>query len=283
MEQTDKGQASTVNKAIRIVNLLAENPDGIGINALCRLVDTHKPGMLRIMRALVDAGWVVKDAETGHYRLGYQLLTLATQALLGGRFQEITHAGLRRLAFQTGETANLGVLDRTQVVFMDQVESQRAFRLMVRIGSRAPVYCTALGKVLAAHSDPAVQAAIFAEAPYPPFTERTITTREGLKREFEEVLRVGLAFDREEHRDGVACIAAPIRNYWGEVVAAVSISGAAKELLSAVGADDYRDAVRVVAEEISVQLGFFEGRAKLEAGVTEDLVSAEQSGEPDRP
>lgn len=256
MEDTAKTQASTVNKAIRIVNLLAENPDGIGINALCRLIDTQKPGMLRIMRALSDAGWVVKDAESGHYRLGYQLLTLATQALLGGRFQEITHAGLRRLAFETGETANLGVLDRTRVVFMDQVESQRPFRLMVRIGSRAPVYCTALGKALAAHSEESVRLAILAEAPYEPFTERTITTGERLRRELDEVVRSGYAIDREEHRDGVACIAAPIRNYWGEVVAALSISGAAKELMSGEGEARYARAVMAAADEVSAQLGY---------------------------
>ncbi len=256
MEHAAKDQASTVNKAIHIVNILAQQPEGMGINAICRLVDTQKPGVLRIMRALVDAGWVLKEPQTGHYRLGYRLLTLATQALLGDRFQEVAHAGLRRLAMETGGTANLGVMDRTHVVFIDQVESQQPFLLMVRVGSRAPVHCTALGTVLAAYSAPTVQLAILSEAPFQAFTAKTIITAQGLKRELEEVARAGFALDREEHREGVACVAAAVRNYWGDVVAAISISGAAKDLLSPGATEDYVRMVRVTAEEISAQLGY---------------------------
>lgn len=254
-EEPVRDHATTVTKAIQLVALLSESTEGIGINSLCRSLDTQKPGLLRILRSLTEAGWVIKDPNSARYRIGYQMLTLGSRALLGGQFQEITHGGLRRLATETGETTNLGVLDQWKVVFIDQVESPQSLSLRVRIGSQAPIHCTAIGKVLAAHLHEPASESLLNQAPYERFTAHTLTSAQSLASELQSIRKQGFALDNEEHRDGVVCIGAPIRNYWGEVQAAVSISGPVGHLSD----DNLTACITVVKREaqiLSQQLGF---------------------------
>ncbi len=254
-QHTSRGQSTTVDKAVRIVQLLAEHPEGLGINALCRQLDTQKPGLLRILASLTAPGWVIKDPHSLRYRLGYRLLTLGAQALLGPHFQDIAHQGLRQLAQETHETANLGVLDQWQVVFIDQMEGVQAIRLQVRVGSRAPVHCTALGKALSANAPQDVLNALWAMAPYPRFTSHTLCTDGELQDELERVRQQGFAVDGEEHRDGIRCIGAPIRNYHGDVVAAMSISGPTTRIPPAA-VSDLAAIVMRIADDVSRQLGY---------------------------
>jgi IclR family KDG regulon transcriptional repressor len=217
--------STTVDKAIRVVSFLAEHPEGVGVNALCRELDVQKPGLLRILNALTDAGWILKDPESLRYRIGYHLLTLGAQALFGPHFQEVAHQALRRLSADADETANLGVLDHFRVVFIDQMEASHSIRLQVRVGSQAPSHCTGLGKVLLAHLDEKTLNHFLKGAPFESFTDRTRTTRAALAEELERVRTQGYAIDDEEHRVGIRCISAPIYNYSGDAVAALSISG----------------------------------------------------------
>lgn len=217
--------STTVDKAIRVVSFLAEHPEGVGVNALCRELDVQKPGLLRILNALTDAGWILKDPETLRYRLGYHLLTLGAQALFGPHFQEIAHQALGRLSVDADETANLGVLDHFRVVFIDQMEASHSIRLQVRVGSQAPSHCTGLGKVLLAHLDEKALNTFLKEAPFESFTSHTRVTAVALADELARVRRQGYAIDDEEHREGIRCISAPIYNYSGDAVAALSISG----------------------------------------------------------
>ena len=255
VQHPSRGQSTTVDKAVRMVQLLAEHPDGLGINALCRQLDTQKPGLLRILASLTAPGWVIKDPHSLRYRLGYRLLTLGAQALLGPHFQEIAHQGLRQLAQETHETANLGVLDQWQVVFIDQMEGAQAIRLQVRVGSRAPVHCTALGKAVSAHVPLDALNALWAMAPYPRFTSHTLCTDRELQHELERVRQQGFAVDNEEHREGICCIGAPIRNYHGDVVAAMSISGPTTRIPPAA-VPDLGATVMHIADDVSHQLGY---------------------------
>lgn len=249
-----KSRSTTVDKAVNLVQYLSEHPEGVGINALCRELGTQKPGLLRIVNSLSEAGWVIKDPHSLRYRLGYHLLTLSAQALWGPHFQEIAHEGLRRLAATTKETANLGVLDQWQIVFIDQVEALQSIRLQVRVGSRAPVHCTALGKALTAHLPSDQLDSLWQLAPYPRFTEKTLVSSRELATELEHIRSQGFALDDEEHRDGVRCIGAPVRNYGGDVVAALSVSGPSSRIRDEVLSNVIRE-VRQVAEAVSIQLG----------------------------
>ncbi len=250
-----KARSTTVDKAVNLVQYLSEHPEGVGINALCRELGTQKPGLLRIVNSLSEAGWIIKDPHSLRYRLGYHLLTLSAQALLGPHFQEIAHEGLRQLASATKETANLGVLDQWQIVFIDQVEAWQSIRLQVRVGSRAPVHCTALGKALTAHLPSDQLDSLWQRAPYPRFTEKTLISSEALAAELEHIRSEGFAIDDEEHRDGVRCIGAPVRNYGGDVVAALSVSGPSSRMRDDVLAHMIQE-VRRVAEAVSIQLGY---------------------------
>jgi len=246
--------STTVDKAISVIQYLAEHPEGVGVNALCRELGTQKPGLLRILNALTDAAWVIKDPHSLRYRLGYHLLTLSAQALLGPHFQEIAHEGLRQLATSTNETANLGVLDQWNIVFIDQVEAVQSIRLQVRVGSRGPVHCTALGKALTAFLPTDRLQLLWRMAPYTQFTANTLISSDDLSIELGRVRQNGFAIDDEEHRDGVRCVSAPVRNYGGDVVAALSVSGPATRIRDEVLSHVIQQ-VTQVAREVSAQLG----------------------------
>lgn len=134
---------------------------------------------------------------------------------------------LVELSELTQEAVNLCVLDDGQVVYVDQVECPQPLRLRSRLGRRAPVHCTAVGKVLLAHLLPAERQRIIEQWGMKAFTRHTITDYRQLEKELATVLTEGLAIDREEHEEGVLCVAAPVRDYTRQVVGAVGVTAPA--------------------------------------------------------
>jgi IclR family transcriptional regulator, KDG regulon repressor len=153
------------------------------------------------------------------------------------------------------ETVQLAVLDGVENVYLDKLESTKALKLVSRVGSRLPAYATGLGKTLLAFLDPEDRAARLAQLELRPFTERTIHELPALEAELRAIRERGYGTDKGEYTVGVSCIAAPIRNRYGTVVAAVSAS------LPDVRATDpvmdlVRQEVMAEAEQMSRDLGY---------------------------
>jgi DNA-binding IclR family transcriptional regulator len=125
---------------------------------------------------------------------------------------------------------NLGVWDDAYVVYADQVPSPEPVVIRARVGTRVPAYCTAMGKVLMAFGRPGWREQVLGGGDLPARTPNTIVDREELVEHLARVRRLGYALDDEEHRLGVRCVAAPIRDYSGQAIAAISIAGPAFRL-----------------------------------------------------
>jgi IclR family KDG regulon transcriptional repressor len=119
---------------------------------------------------------------------------------------------------------HMGILEGDSAVYVLKIESRYTIRMFSRVGRRVPLYCSALGKVLLAFSGPAEREAGLAGVGFVPFTPKTITTRAALDAELEMIRARGFARDDEEHEEGIRCIGAPVLDYRGEVVAALSAS-----------------------------------------------------------
>jgi DNA-binding IclR family transcriptional regulator len=120
---------------------------------------------------------------------------------------------------------HLAVLDRAEVLYMERVEAQRSLTMGSKLGGRNPVYCTALGKAILAHS-PAIEVEqILAACRMEARTRNTFTSALALKRELERIRDRGYAIDDEEIEDGIRCVSAPILNRTNRAVAAISVSG----------------------------------------------------------
>ncbi len=215
----------SVARALTLLDALGGSRGDVGIAELSKQVGFHVSTAHRLLATLIAQGYARQDPETGRYGLGAKAFHLAESYLGQMDLRRVVRPVLERLSRETGETANLVILDGRETLYLDKVESPQSLRIFSRIGRRAPLHCTAAGKVLlAGHSWPDVRRILGTDA-LERFTPRTIRSLEALRRELDAVRADGVAFDREECEEGATCIAAPVRNARGETVAAMSISG----------------------------------------------------------
>jgi IclR family KDG regulon transcriptional repressor len=181
----------------------------------------------RLLATLEAIGNVEKDEE-GLYTLTFGLFELGNTVPHSRRLIDTARPSMLRLAQLTGETVNNAVLFDDEVLYIDKVEAATYLRLDRSIGSSDPLHCTSLGKVLLAFQPEEEQEEILQRLPLPSLTPNTITGREQLRRELQQVRINGYALDRQELSRDLNCAAAPVLGVRGEIVAAVSISGPAE-------------------------------------------------------
>jgi IclR family transcriptional regulator, acetate operon repressor len=240
------------DRVLATLNLLGSFPNGVGLNDLARLLDSPRSSVHRALAALRRADFVEQDLD-GRYRLGYGLLKLAFSYYDTSDDMVRIRPVLAALADRFGETAHYALLDGTEVVYLAKVQPATSrYQLNSVIGGRNPAYCTGVGKALLAFtlSAPEAVAEFVAEVgePMHSYTSHTIVTAAALSEELERIRDVGYAVDREEHEEGVNCLAIPLF-LTSEVKpdGAVSVTAVARRLpLSELEAsvDEARDIIR---------------------------------------
>jgi DNA-binding IclR family transcriptional regulator len=166
------------------------------------------------------------------------------------------HPVMEDLAARYQETIHLAVLDDTQAVYVDKLEGRQAVRVdITSLGARLYAHCSALGKVLLAYSPEAEVKRIIQMAGLPSFTPNTITNEEELEQSLEKIRKQGFAYDLEEILPDLCCVAAPIYDHTGRVIAAISMSIPAYRFRRSQS--DYRDAIVRTAKIISQRLGHY--------------------------
>jgi DNA-binding IclR family transcriptional regulator len=254
-EKRTNGGVQSVVRALRLIDTLGQSRGEVGIAELSKRVGLHVSTVHRLLTTLVQQGFCRQNPETGRYALGAKLFQLGEVCLGQMDLRELARSFLARLSRETGETANLVVLDGREALYLDKVESPQNLRIFSRIGHRAPLYCTAVGKVLLAYRPATERRSLLGTGAFKPFTRHTVTSPARLRRELEEVGRQGYALDREECEEGAYCLAVPVRNAQGRIEAALSVSG------PTVRMGDHRlpdlvPLMRRAGEELSAQLGF---------------------------
>jgi DNA-binding IclR family transcriptional regulator len=224
-EITSKPTVQSVERTLDILEALAEMGE-VGVAQLSSHVGLHASTVHRLLATLISRGYVRQNIETGRYLLGLKLLDVARAVRdhLDMRMEALPI--LRNLMKKSGETANLGVRDRRHLVYIEQASSPgRLLRMFVQVGGRAPLHSTASGKILLAHIPASELQELLSGYTLYPNASRTIVDRSVLLAELDEVRRQGYATDYGEQEEGVNCIAGPVRDHTGRVVAAISISG----------------------------------------------------------
>jgi DNA-binding IclR family transcriptional regulator len=253
---------NSVDRAIRILFLLGENHEPMRLSELSRRLNIDKSTAYRIMATLLSQGFVEQDAETRRYFLGLRLLELSAEKLRSLRVLPAAKPVMRDLMIRTNETVHLGVLVDGEVLFLDSEQGPGVLSVNTIIGSKAFPHSSAVGKALLANLSTREIDAILALKGMPRFTGRTLLTPEELHKELASVRELGYAIDDEETFVGVRCVAVPIFNDSGDVVAAMGISGPAQRItpeLIRVLASLVKDA----GTEISRQLGYVDRKAAI--------------------
>lgn len=247
------GSAKALTKGLLLVDLVAERSEPIRLVDLVTASGLPRPTALRLLEVLVREGVLRTDAA-GAYALGPHV-TVWGQAFLDRLdLREQARDLVDELVGLTGETCFVGVLDRSSVLYVVAVNSPQPVRPAARIGSRNPLHCTGIGKaILAGLSDQAVAEHLV--LPLERRTPNTITELPDLLEHLGAVRAQGFAEDHIENEDGVRCVAAPVRDHSGQVVAGLSVSAPAYRFADA---DLGRWAPHVlrVADELSARLGY---------------------------
>ena len=230
---SDRKDRYLINSIIRASNIL-KCFHGIKthfkISEIARQLELDRSTTYRILLSLEKCGLVEKDQKTGEYSLGLSAFEIGNTYLRRMDFIKISKPIMTELALKVQETVHLAVLSDTEIVYVDKIDSPRTLGVMSKIGQRAPVYCTALGKALLAHLPEDERPRVIDEIHLKPFTSHTITSKKQLIGELKEVRRRGYARDRREIEEDVECLAAPIFNHLGNAVAALSISGPQRKI-----------------------------------------------------
>lgn len=168
--------------------------------------------------------YVKKDPVNNKYKAGIKLFELGNLAINKLEVRSEVRPYLEELMTNTGETIHLGILDDNEVVYIDKVESPQTIRMYSKVGKRAPAHCTGLGKVLLVYSSPEVIDKFIEENGLPAYTNNTITEADVFKKHLDKIRKQGFGMDNVEHEKGIRCVAGPIFDYTGNIVAAFSIS-----------------------------------------------------------
>lgn len=254
-ERRPAGGVQSVVRALRLIDALGASRGEVGIAELSGQVGLHVSTVHRLLATLVQQGYCRQNPETGRYALGAKVSHLAESYLGQTDLRQVARRFLERLCHETGETANLVTLEGREALYLDKAESPQNLRIFSRIGHRAPLYCTAVGKVLLAYRPWAEGKALIGRGPLRALTRYTNTSLDALKRELARVEAEGFAVDLEECEEGACCLAVPVLNAQGRVEAALSVSGPSVRMTS----KRLRALVpflRSLGEELSARLGF---------------------------
>jgi IclR family transcriptional regulator, KDG regulon repressor len=214
---------TTVQNAARLLKAFLSRDELLGPSELGRRLGLGKSTVHRLLTTLTAEGLLEQDQRTGGYRLGIVMFELGEAVRVHMDLHAAAAPVLGMLREETRETAQVGVLDRGEVVYVDRLESSYTLRLFTETGRRVPAHCSSSGKVLLAFLPEQARADLLDGRPLPALTPDTITDPVALSAELARVRARGWAEAVNEREMGVASIAAPVRDHRGDVVAAISI------------------------------------------------------------
>ena len=215
----------SLQRGLGILEIIAKKQTGVTPAEISREIGLHASTTFHLLRTLTALGYVSQDPGTKQYYVGSKIFHLASSVSNEVQLLKMANPLLADMAQQTGETSHLAVFERGEVIVVGKIDGESPVGVTERVGYPRPAHCTAIGKVLLASLSDAEFQAFFSSADLRPSTPRTITSRLALEQELARVRTQGYAIDDEEFAQGLRCLAAPVRNFTGTVVAAIGISG----------------------------------------------------------
>ena len=244
-----------LNKTFSILEILLQHGSAMNMTEISEKLGLYPSTIHRILDTLKYWGYVEQNPNTQKYQLGLKLLELGMARYHQMDLVREATPYLKELVNQCNETVHLGVLEEGEVLYLAKEESSQTIRMISYVGKRASLHCTALGKILLAYMSEEGRKKILEDRELPRLTENTITDKEELEKELNEVKEQGFALDREENERDVRCIAVPIMNYKGKVIAAISISSPIFRINKDVQ-NNLKEALMEISRKISKRLGY---------------------------
>jgi DNA-binding IclR family transcriptional regulator len=245
------GSIQVIERMMTLLDALAVSPEPASLKHLAAATDLHPSTAHRILAAMTAARFVERQ-DAGTYRLGIRLLELGNLVKSRISLREVALPFMQELHEIIGEAINLGARHDDEIVYIERTSSGRALvRVVYLVGGRAPLHLTSLGKLFLAADTPQQLRDYARRTGLPGKTPHSLTTLAALEKELDKVRRHGIAYDDEEAEAGLKCVAAPIHDDEGRVVAALSVSAPADRHDPA-----WAEQVRRTADAVSHALGY---------------------------
>ena len=230
MTEKRDGSVQSVERALMLLEALGQDGEGLRLTDLARQCSLSVSTTHRLLTTLQKHRFVEFDRNDGHWQVGRQAFSVGSAFIRHRNFIAVAIPYLKDLRDRTRETANLGVLEEGEVVTLAQVESREIMRATSRVGGRAPVYATGMGKAILATFPEEAIAGYVPEKSWRKLTDKTLSNEGELLAELGRVREAGYAIDDEEFVTGLRCVAATVFDQSGEALFAISISGLASRV-----------------------------------------------------
>ena len=252
----DKDYIKSLEKGLNLISLIANHESPLRLEELVKVSGLRKTSCFRILQTLTRAGFVVKDAETGVYRIGPKVISIGLAALEGRGVRQIALPVMREIRQKTGATVNLAILNGPEVVFVERLQSAHIVEGNLSVGSRLSVHLSSMGKVILAYLPDTELAAVLRQVRFKRKTDRTIMTAKALREELKEIRAAGYALNNEELETGLFAIAVPLLDYSGIAVAGLNISFLLTRHPRQEAMRDFRPLMIKAGRQISAMLGY---------------------------
>lgn len=244
----------TVERALTIMEVLSDYPDGLRIIDISSLTKLHKSTVHRLLGTLIQKGYVTQNLETNEYQLTFKLFEIGSKKVKSLDIISVAKPHLSRLMNETNEVVHLVVPEGAEVIYVYKEESLETIRMHSYIGMRSPMYCTAVGKAILANMPISEVNKKWETSIIEKKTPNTITDLDKFIEELKLVKEQGYAVDKEENELGVTCLGTAIFDYTKKPRAAISISGPTSRMYDKI--ELFSKFLIEKSEEISYELGY---------------------------
>ncbi|MGH7442234.1 MAG: IclR family transcriptional regulator, partial [bacterium] len=245
----------SVERTLDIIEALAVNRTGIGVTELSKGLNLHKSTVHRLLTTLMVRKYVEQDSESGKYRLSVKLFELGNAVLSKLNMRAHALPFLRELRDRTRETVQLSIVDQNEVLYIDVLESPEKIGVKAAIGERAPLYCTAAGKIWLAGLPDDRFSEVLKGMEMRAYTPTTVVSLDKLKDDLSKARESGVSRDLREFNEDLCGLGAAIKNYRGRVIACISLAVPASRYQETVF-NDLAKLVKETADKICYSVGF---------------------------
>ena len=244
----------SIERALDIIEAVAANKNSSVLTEIAEKVGLHKSTAYRIISTLMHRSYLKKNAD-GTYKIGLKLIEAVSYYIDSLELQTEVRPYIAQITAKFGLTSHLGILEGDKVVYIEKMDIFSNIKLYSQIGLRMHAYCSSLGKCLLANFSNTQLRSIMGRTEFTRFTPNTITTIEALQKEIDSVRQRGWAIDDEEFEIGHRCIGAPVYDYRGDIIAAISASGSTT-ILTDERIPEIVEYLKQTAAEISQNMGY---------------------------
>ena len=243
----------TADRALEILELLAR--ESMTLTDIQNKMGLNKSTAHRLMMTLLNRGFVERNEQTGIYQIGLKMVEISSIRLNHIELKTEALPYLHQLANKLNQSIQLAILDEDEAVFIEKVEKYQSFHMYCQIGKRIPLYCSGVGKSLLLDKSDEEIKGLLSDVTFEKYTDKTYQSVEEVLEDVHEAQKKGYTQDRAEHEENVHCVAMPIYDYRGRIVAAASVTGFSEKLYVEEG-ERARKALKITCDAISKRLGY---------------------------